>query len=69
MSSLLIDEEDHHYLSEDDDYIFNDDNDNKSIKHIFPLCHGKTKANWGTDGISWYYHVEKLNHEDAFEKT
>ena len=29
----------------------------------------KRKAKWENDRISWYSHVEKLNHEEAFEKT
>jgi hypothetical protein len=41
----------------------------KALNTSSPFAMKKTKANWGTDGISWYYHVEKLNHEDAFEKT
>ena len=48
------------------------------MNNFFLLCHGalengkevtKRKAKWEHDRISWYSHVEKLNHEEAFEKT
>ena len=64
-------------LSGDDDSIFNDDNDDECMNNFFLLCHGalengrevtKRKTKWEHDRISWYSHVEKLNHEDAFEK-
>ena len=55
-----------------------DDNDDECMNNFFLLCHGalengkevtKRKTKWEHDRISWYSHIEKLNHEEAFEKT